>query len=600
MSIRHTYLWRCMSAVGSRRIELGLSFGVAVLAVAVLAIAPGLSATGLRPILQPSPINITNDDSMRYGEPEIAVNPRNPNNMVYYVMSNQLTYACEAAGNPNCAIDPLSGAPVGEFTTPGWISTHIYVTSNGGKSWQDVTANLNAIPAPSVVTDQTGTHTITHTDLISRGDPMVTAAANGTFYIGWDAMNLGTIYLPPGYTFGGHVICPITTPPPGCPVHGLLDGGIAVSKSTDGGVHWSTPQLTGTGVDRPWMTSDPWTGTVYEASSGTINSAMSTGDPLLPPASPAPPDRYVVWSTDGVNWSSPVGLGGGGFSGAGGSTISAARGVLAAAFQSTSAAGCQYFLSAAATAPCAVFETWTPSGWSRHAVPGLASATGSILVAAHPFLPGTYTVAATDPTTTEYHVYVTHDGGSTWSGPTVVTDGSNFCPGVTVAACKFKPWIDYSPLGVLALGWRSANVSPGSYAKRNPADASSASKSRHEPLCDYRGCGLSTDGDEDANAAGAITVPYTMWAAVSIDAGATFTQPLQVSQGASSPSDPLMLGGTDDTSFIGASYFNVVVGWGQWPNGTSSAGLPFNVQGQFANISIPAFFIQTPASQTRH
>jgi hypothetical protein len=50
-----------------------------------------------------------------------------------------------------------------------------------------------------------------------------------------------------------------------------------------------------------------------------------------------------------------------------------------------------------------------------------------------------------------------------------------------------------------------------------------------------------------------------------------------------------MLGGTDDTSFIGVSATDVVVGWGQWPNGTSSTGQALNVQGQFAAIKIPAF-----------
>jgi hypothetical protein len=574
-----------MSDACSRHVRSGLAFGAVGLAAAFFGAQP---TAALPAGLQFTPVNMTNNDGMRYGEPEIAVNPQNPNNMVYYVMSNHLTYACEAASDPNCAIDPLSGAPVGEFTTPGWISTLVLVTFDRGKTWQDVTGNLNAIPAPTVVTDSTGTHTQVHTDLISRGDPMVTVDANGTFYIGWDAMNLGTIYLPPGYSFGGHVVCPITTPPPGCPVHGLLDGGIAVSKSTDGGLHWSTPQLTLTGVDRPWMTTDLSTGTVYEASSGTINSSMSTGDPLLPVFSAAPSDRYIVWSTDGVNWSTPVGLGGGGFSGGGGSTISAAQGVLAAAFHSTSNAACQYFLSAAATAPCTLFETWTGSGWSRHAVPGLANATGSIEVAANPLLPGTYTVAATDPTTTTFQVYVTSDGGNTWSGPTLVMDGSSGCPAGT--SCKFKPWINYSPAGVLALGWRSANVSPGSSSTTNAGKSPSSARIKHAPPCDYRGCGVSLAGDEEDDVTAAVlTHGYTIWAAVSFDSGATFAQPLQVSQGASAPSDPLMLGGTDDTSFIGVSATDVVVGWGQWPNGTGSTGQPLNVQGLFAAIKIPAF-----------
>src|SRR5262249_24193054 len=146
------------------------------------------------------------------------------------------------------------------------------------------------------------------------------------------------------------------TPLPGCPVHGLVDGGIAVSKSTDGGRTWSTPTLTQTGVDRPWMTSDLSNGIIYEASSGGINSSMSSGDPLLPHNAPgAIADRYVVSTPDGVNWTQPEPLGGGAFSGASGSTISAATGFLAAGFHATSNAACMFFVGT--MAPCTIFET---------------------------------------------------------------------------------------------------------------------------------------------------------------------------------------------------------------------------------------------------
>jgi hypothetical protein len=550
-------------------------------------------------------MNITNNNALRYGEPEIAVNPLNPNNIVYYVMSQQLTYACEAASNPNCKNDPLTGSAVGEFTTPGWLSTHVYVSFDRGRTWQDETGNLeqNSFPAPTEVTDFTGTHLLAHTDLVSRGDPMVTATADGTFYIGWDAMDLATVYLPPGFTFGGRVICPSATKPPGCPVHGLVDGGIAVSKSTDEGRTWSTPTLTGTGVDRPWMTADLSSGTIYEASSGGINSSMSTGDPLLPSAARGvTPDRYVVSSPDGVTWTQPEPLGGGGFSGANGSTISAANHVLAAGFHVAAGndAACQYFLSSpTATSPCTVFETSSDSGahWSRHSVPGLANASGSILVAADPASPGTYTVAATDPTTTQYQVFVTHDSGADWSGPAVVTDGSASCPSVTVSACKFKAWINYSPDGVLGLAWRSANVHvsasdaaiPSASVLENSSGAvtTDATGPVVQPPCDMLGCGVAPPDDE--NDADPAPVPYTMWAALSRDAGATFSQPLQVSEGASAPSDPNMLTGTDDTSVIALSNSDVLLGWGQWPTGVDQQGLPFNVQGFVAAVKIPAF-----------
>jgi hypothetical protein len=557
---------------------------------------------GLPDGLLSTPIDITHNNGLRYGEPEIAVNPRDPDNIVYYVMSQQLTFACEAAKDPNCVNDPLTGAAIGESTTPGWISTHVYVTFDRGRTWRDETSNLNsnAIPAPTTVTDSTGTHQVTHDDLISRGDPMVTVTADGTFYAGWDAMHLGTLYLPAGYTFRGVVICPAGTPAPGCPIHGLIDGGIAVSKSTDGGRTWSTPTLTGTGVDRPWMTTDLATGTIYEASSGNIKSAMSSGDPLLPNAAPGViQDRYVVSSADGVHWTQPAQLGGGGFSGSGGSTISAANGVLSAGFQATSTAACQYFLSdATATAPCAVFETSTDSGgtWTRHAVPGLATATSSILVAADPARRGTYTVAATDASTDEFLVYVTHDSGAHWSGPAVVTDGSASCPAVSVNACKFKPWIAYSPNGTLGLAWRSANVAASAAtaaAVRGAARSASATitlmdtTTSDAPPCDPLGCGVVAPGDENDD--DPAPIPYTMWAAVSKDAGETWSNPLQVSSTPSADADPSMLTGTDDTSVIAMSNSDVLVGWGQWPHGTDASGLQLNLQAMFAAVKIPAF-----------
>lgn len=592
----------------SRRIVTWMGAVGAACGLMALALTPASSASaapdgGQPPGLQfTPPINITSNNALRYGEPEIAVNPRDPNNIVYYVMSQQLTYSCEAAANPNCINDPLTGSAVGEFTTPGWLSTHVYVSFNRGRTWQDETGNLNknSIPAPTEVTDSTGTHLMVHTDLVSRGDPMVTVTANGTFYIGWDAMDLGSIYLPAGFTFGGQVICPAGTAPPGCPIHGLVDGGIAVSKSTDGGRTWSAPVLTGTGDDRPWMTADLSTGTIYEASSGGIESSMSSGDPLLPSNVPGiTQDRYVVSSRNGVTWTQPEPLGGGGFSGAGGSTISAANGVLAAGFQVPAGnnAACQYFLSSAtATAPCTIFETSTDSGahWSRHAVPGLANATGSILVAADPAVKGTYTVAATDPTGTEFEVYVTHDGGADWSGPAIVTDGSSYCPPASVTACKFKPWIAYSPDGVLGLAWRSANVSSTASAPAvssaavlaSAVDVSADAAPADQPPCDMLGCGVAPP--DDPNDVDPAPVPYTMWAAVSMDAGRTFGRPLQVSAGASAPSDPNMLTGTDDTSVIALSDSDVFVGWGQWPTGTDQQGLPLNVQGMFAEVKIPS------------
>jgi hypothetical protein len=101
------------------------------------------------------------------------------------------------------------------------------------------------------------------------------------------------------------------------------------------------------------------------------------------------------------------------------------------------------------------------------------------------------------------------------------------------------------------------------------------------------GCGDTPPDDE--NDADPAPAPYTMRAAVSDNAGVTFSQPLQISTGASAPADPNMLTGTDDTSVIALSNSDVVVGWGQWRTGVYRQGLPLNVQGFFTTVAIPAF-----------
>jgi hypothetical protein len=510
--------------------------------------ASGAPRAGLPPGLQPTQLNITNDTTHRCGEPEIAVNPKNPNNLVYFVMSNKVTYQCEAAGDLNCKF--VNGTSLGTYNVPGWISTHVFVTFDRGGTWSQV--NFPIIPAfrgiecpgpmGAVVCEGTD-----HSDLLSMGDPMVTVTADGTFYLGWDSMNLGFQNIPPFGVVGS-----------------LIDGGIAVSKSTDGGRTWSTPVLTGTGVDRPWMTTDLSSGTVYEASSGFVNGSMSTGNPKLPLFSSAP-DRWVVSSPDGLHWTTPQELGGGGFTGAAGSNISAANGVLAATFQATTDAACMFFVST--SAPCTVFETSTDSGahWTRHPVANLSSATGSILVAADPTIPGTYTVAALDSTGMQFLVSVTHDSGVTWSGPTSLSDDPT--------TAKYKAWINYSPDGVLGLAWRSVEPMPGA----DPV-ASAAADPAQSTDCGLLGCGLPPDdpNDEDPPAG-----PYNIWAATSNDAGTTFSQPLEISTKHSPTFDPQMAGGTDDTSVIPLSHQTAFIGWGDWR--------PGDVAGFFSAVKLQAF-----------
>jgi hypothetical protein len=482
--------------------------------------------------LAPTQVNVSNDNSLRYGEPDIAVNPNNPNNLVYNVLTSQYTYQCLAAHDPNCTMFSV-GNPTGQCNVPGFLSTRVFVTSNRGRSWSKV--NFSAIPElrtqaggnplPGEAADPSGFHS----DLLSQGDPMVTVTADGTFYIGWDAMHLGFINVP-----GFGQVC------------ALPDGGIAVSKSTDGGRTWSTPVLTGTGVDRPWMVTDLSTGRVYEASSGFVDSSMSTGNPALPLFGNGISDRWVVSSPDGLHWTSPEQFGGGPgcttnpptlatcYSGSGGSKMAASFGELAATFRATAPAACQFFLGATAQAPCTVFETSTDSGatWTRHAVPVPSDSTGTVFVAADPTQAGHFSVAVLNSTSTAVLVDTTTDNGTSFNAGATVSDNT--------LTTKFKGWMNYSADGVLGLMWRSNVSAPNG--------------------------------------------PYNIFAAVSQDEGVTFSNPLQVNATASLAPDPTY-NGQDDTSVIALSRQAAFLGWGQWP----APGGVANRAGFFSAIKLQAF-----------
>jgi hypothetical protein len=513
--------------------------GLLVPLVATTASSAGAAPSKvLPPGLAPTQVNVSNDNSLRYGEPDIAVNPNNPNNLVYNVLTSQYTYQCQAAQDPNCTQFSL-GNPSGQCNVPGFLSTRVFVTSNRGRSWSKV--NFPAIPElrtqaggnplPGEIADPSGFHS----DLLSQGDPMVTVTADGTFYIGWDAMNLAFINIP-----GFGTIC------------ALPDGGIAVSKSTDGGRTWSTPVLTGTGVDRPWMVSDLSTGRVYEASSGFVDSSMSTGNPTLPIFGNGISDRWVVSSPDGLHWTTPEPFGGCTtnpptpatcYSGSGGSKMAASFGEVAATFSvtavdpsdpttATNNAACMFFVGT--TAPCTVFETSTDSGasWTRHRVPVPSDSTGEVLVAADPTRAGHFSVAVLNSTSTAFLVYTTTDNGTSFTAGATVSDNTT--------TTKFKGWMNFSPDGVLGLMWRSNVAAP--------------------------------------------TGAYNVFAAVSQDEGVTFSNPLQVNATPSLAPDPTY-NGQDDTSVIALSRQAAFLGWGQWP---TPAGVA-NRAGYFSAIKLQAF-----------
>ena len=461
----------------------GRSIAVALLggSLAVLATTAPVARGAPTPTAQRTEVDVTKDATHRYGEAEVAVNPKNPNNLVYFVMQEDYTYGCAAAGEPNCQL--IYGAsPRGYLDVPGFIKNQAFVSFDRGRTWKHV--SYPRLPRG-------------HPDLLSNSDPMVTATPDGTFYIAWNALHLSL-----------EAVQRLA----------VLDGGIAISKSTDGGRTWSRPVFTGTPTDRPWMTTDAWTGRIYVASgsasilgleSGRLGPT-STGDVNAPVGTIN--DRWLVSSKDGVHWTKPQRFGGGGEPGYSTGRLglmSAAHGVVATAFASDDAGKCQFF--AHTQAPCTVFQTTRDAGlsWVRHAVPvesdssgGGDDESGLILVAADPTHAGRYAVAILDASHTQFLVYRTDNSGRTWRALPVTDDPTT---------SKSKPWMAYSPRGVLRLMWLS-NTTPG------------------EPPMNQ-------------------TFPRAAWAATSTDGGASFSRALEVSTGPSHP-DPNQKVGTTDFDFI--------------------------------------------------
>lgn len=241
------------------------------------------------------------------------------------------------------------------------------------------------------------------------------------------------------------------------------------THSSDGGRTWSTPTRVTTllanlqntrasgsldlAFDRPWLSVDPVTGTLY----------LSLSDDALI-------ERVVFVSHDGgAHWSVGCPLDPN-LQSAWADTISAANGVLSAAY-SVNPDSFGYLLSLSPAVKCdhvcAVFETSTDDGrtWSRHVLPapkvmpsvGVGPLAPGIEVAADPSTKGRYAVLL-PATTSLSEVWVTGDSGMTWTQTRTI----NARNGDTVT----KPWIAYGPTGALGVVWRDlhANESYDVYA----------------------------------------------------------------------------------------------------------------------------------------
>jgi hypothetical protein len=399
------------------------------------------------------------------GEPEIAQDPLNPNDLFIDWTTQPI--------DTTVPRQPVCGA---ESST------------NGGQTWQ-----LVALPATYPCGD----------DLTAAYGP------DGTLYAGSEVVASTTVIPPPcppgSYPYAGECL--------------ILNAYDAVLHSTDNGQTWSTPTGTmgsastgpwpfapGSGnpvvtFDRPWLSVDQSTNTVYAAGHNVIDHegfvTASTNDGQ---------SFGTIYAIDSPTY--PQG-------GNDGGNIAAAKGVLGVAYTAASAPG--------APCPCTVFETSTNDGatFSRHVVPTVnASAHPEVFLAADPAHKGRFALTILDSTGTENQVYTTTDAGQTWSGPAVIAE--------LPANQQFKPWISYGPHSQLVLVWRTWLGPPDDAAPGRP----------------------STDSTR--------FTPYDVWAAVSTN-GHTFSAPLQISPPARYPR--LYTFG-DDFSWVIADNHYVYIGWG--------------------------------------
>jgi hypothetical protein len=437
-------------------------------------------------------VNVSNDFTVyRSGEPEIAINPTNANNLVMVYTEYGIDEGPTRYG-------------YSRWFEPGYPNAGLALSFDRGETWE---VQPKPFPTMAAVTAEVGWEDLMEgwnagPPLVCLGDPMVATGPDGTFYIA-AVVNIA-------------------------PVAAVGHGGVAVVSSSDGGRTWTEPVLAGPPWDRPLLRVDPIDGTVYLASAGPLRRST---------------DRWVSASRDqGRTWTKPRGIAAGGplpggmhdvrgilgpdsaFSVSSTSTIAAAHGVLAAAFQVAFPASLAHLLSEPIPAHV-FFQTSTDDGatWERHYVPVTGDGSSRVQVSADPNDPGRFAVGVPSPGCTELLVVKTTDAGQSWTQPAHV--------GEDASQGHYMQWMDYSPDGVLGLVWRT-------------------------PTEPYSG---------SLGAFFAPLLPYDIWTAISPDGGVHWSNALRVNAAPSPAPGPSNLG--DDLSWITLDRDHVHVGWGDWRGG---------------------------------
>jgi hypothetical protein len=484
--------------------------------------------------------NVTNDLTISSGEPEIGVDPKNPRHLAI------IEFSVGSHNRPAYSFNPIDIADMAkDYEASSGNVGRVMLSTDGGNHW---------IARPPPVYGMKGTQRI------GGGDPYLVYGPGGELYLGAE----------------------VGTPPddPKTPLADTMQQAyVKVAVSTDGGKTFSSPQAAGTPLDRPWITADSHTGTVYTASSGPLN--VATGIHNVPGAD-APNDRWLVaWKPRLAAKSEPRRIGGPDFSGATGSTITAAHGIVAATFVLGGAApgagsaggppaprpvpaSLQEVVKGAVTAcsmqaPCLFFETSADEGihWTRHYVPvdGGFSPSQRANVAADPGREGHYAIAVVNPAQTNFIVLTTHDSGASWS-QVALPQG----PG----GVKFKQWMAFGPSGVVGIVW----------------------KDRRDDLTPARQPGQG----EGAGANRVFEAAFDVYAAISCDGGSTWNAPVRVN----AETSPAGVPGEDDLAYIvlDDKYAHMV--WGDRRLQSKITNVPGGMGG------VQAFYGRLPFSVATH
>lgn len=205
---------------GALLVGLGLVVALPLLQLGTPASAAG---SGLPKLVEQ---DVQRDLKWHGGEPEIAVNPRNPKNLV------MVWAAMKVIKDLGEVIYPSGAAQFAQTATgSSVVNCQIAYTFDRGTTWY---------PTRFPYADQP-----------SCGDPMVVAGQDGSFYVAMDSMGDWQTPNLQGGTPKDH---------------------ITVTRSTDGGRSFSEPVDAHTIVDRPFFRIDPTTDYLYESSGGGLNA----------------------------------------------------------------------------------------------------------------------------------------------------------------------------------------------------------------------------------------------------------------------------------------------------------------------------------------